>query len=255
MNTLDTAATYGNSEEVLGAALEETGLCGKFNVITKTPIFPIETSEADAEKLIRESLERSLKRLRITKLAAVLIHNEQNLPFFPILERIVSEGYAEGAGISLDTQEVLTRFQDIVYRAKFVQVPSNLLDRRFDAFIDSAPARGALVFARSAYLQGALLMPINELPPYLQGLIPWREKLEKIALNEEMTLKELCFRYLISLFGVTSVVFGVDNQLQIVENVSCAKKGALDPAVVEAVRSSVPLLDEHLIRPSLWGKR
>ena len=104
VNTLDTAAAYGSSEEVLGRALEESGLADKFQIITKIPIFPADTPEKDAEKLIRDSLERSLERLRCPKLRAVLIHNEQNLPYFSILERICAEGYADGAGISLDSR-------------------------------------------------------------------------------------------------------------------------------------------------------
>lgn len=255
VNTLDTAAAYGTSEEVLGRALDETGLSDRFQIITKIPIFPAETSEKDAEKLIRESLTRSLDRLRRSKLTAVLVHNEQNIPHFPVLERVCAEGIADGAGLSLDSQESLTRSKETVWRAKYVQLPSNLLDRRFDEFIDTAPNRGAFIFTRSACLQGLLLMPSSEIPSHLRDLVPWRQKAELIAEKAGLSLKELCFRYLISLSGVSSIVFGVDNPDQIRENCSFAQKGALDSEIVQAIRREIPLLEESLIRPFLWSKR
>lgn len=255
VNTLDTAAAYGTSEEVLGRALEESGLSDAFQIITKIPIFPAETSEKDAERLIRESLERSITRLRRPKLRAVLIHNEQNLSHFPVLERVCAEGYADGAGISLDSYRSLSEKREIVWRAGYVQLPSNLLDRRFDEFIDSAPERGAFVFTRSACLQGLLLMPADDVPPHLRELLPWREKARGIADLLGISVKELCFRYLVSLPGVASVVFGVDNKDQLAENCSYAGKGPLPDGAAARIRSEIPLLEESLIRPFLWSRR
>lgn len=255
VNTLDTAAAYGSSEEVLGRALEESGLADKFQIITKIPIFPADTPEKDAEKLIRDSLERSLERLRCPKLRAVLIHNEQNLPYFSILERICAEGYADGAGISLDSRASLIEFREIVRHAEYVQLPSNLVDRRFDEFIDSAPERGAFIFTRSACLQGLLLIPDCDFPPHLRDLLPWRERAQRIAEVLGISVKELCFRYLVSLAGVASIVFGVDNKEQLAENCSYARKGPLPGAAVERIRSEIPLLEESLIRPFLWSRR
>lgn len=255
VDTLDTAAAYGSSEETLGRALAETQLADRFRIITKTPVLPIDCDEKTAESLIRASLQESLRRLRREKVTAVLIHNERNIPFFPILERIAAEGFADGAGLSLDSSESLTKYPETVERARFVQLPSNLLDRRFDALIDSAPTRGTAVFARSACLQGLLLLPTAEIPATLAALIPWRERLERIARDADVPLKELCFRYLISLEGVTSVVFGVDNREQVLENTRYAKKGPLAESVVAAIRSEIPLLDERLIRPHLWTRQ
>lgn len=255
VNTLDTAAAYGSSEEVLGQALSETGLADRFRIITKIPIFPTDFDEKKAEMLIRENLRESLRRLRRVKVAAVLVHNEQNIPFFPILERVAAEGFADGVGLSLDSLDSLTKYRETIERVKFIQLPSNLLDRRFDALIDSAPSRGTAIFTRSACLQGLLLMPTVDFPDHLRELIPWRQRLEKIAADADISLKELCFRYLISLSGVTSVVFGVDNREQVLENVRFAKNGPLDPSVVTAVRTVIPLLEERLIRPFLWSRK
>ncbi len=255
VNTLDTAAAYGTSEEVLGQALEESGLAERFQIITKIPLFPAEMSEKDAELLIRKSLDRSLERLRRSKLCAVLIHNEQNLSHFSVLERVCAEGYADGAGVSLDSQRSLAEFRETVFRAKYVQLPSNVVDRRFDEFIDDAPRRGAFVFTRSACLQGLLLMTADDVPPHLRGILPWREKARGIADRLGISVKELCFRYLISLPGVASVVFGVDNQEQLAENCSYAEKGPLPDGTAVRIRSEIPLLEESLIRPFLWPRR
>jgi aryl-alcohol dehydrogenase-like predicted oxidoreductase len=70
ITALDTAAAYGDSEEVLGKALTELGIKDKVTVVTKVPPIPENT---DPEKFIKESLISSLKRLKLDVLPVVLI--------------------------------------------------------------------------------------------------------------------------------------------------------------------------------------
>ena len=57
VNALDTAPEYGDSEEVIGNALKELGLLGKFKTVTKIPRVP---ENCDPEKFIETSLKKTL---------------------------------------------------------------------------------------------------------------------------------------------------------------------------------------------------
>ncbi len=100
VNCLDTAAGYGDSEVVLGRALAELKLKDKMHVISKVPgISQQNISERDAERFIVESVENSLARLGIQRLAACLFHVEQDIRHIGILQRLEKKGLIGGAGI------------------------------------------------------------------------------------------------------------------------------------------------------------
>ena len=249
VTALDTAAAYGTSEEVVGAALERLGLKEAMTVVSKVP--PIEaTNDAEAETVIEQTLVRSLKRLRLERLAVCLLHREDDLRFLPVLEKMVGRGLIGGAGVSLDSDRYLTQAASV----RFIQLPCNILDRRFEAFWPVALKNGIHLFSRSVYLQGLLLMPEEKIKPGLADVIPVRRRLAGIAHEEGYTLSELCMRYVLSNPAIGSVLTGVDTPEQLRENVRLAASGPLPADVLERVRSCVPDLPESLVRPALWKK-
>ena len=249
VTALDTAAAYGTSEEVVGAALERLGLKEAMTVVSKVP--PIEaTNDAEAETVIEQTLVRSLKRLRLERLAVCLLHREDDLRFLPVLEKMVGRGLIGGAGVSLDSDRYLTQAASV----RFIQLPCNILDRRFEAFWPVALKNGIHLFSRSVYLQGLLLMPEEKIKPGLADVIPVRRGLAGIAHEEGYTLSELCMRYVLSNPAIGSVLTGVDTPEQLRENVRLAASGPLPADVLERVRSCVPDLPESLVRPALWKK-
>ena len=86
VTALDTAPEYGDSEEVIGRALDELGLAGRFRIVTKIPKLP---EGCDAEKFIAESLENSLRRLRIERVDAALLHAEEYFIYLDALKSMV----------------------------------------------------------------------------------------------------------------------------------------------------------------------
>jgi len=243
VDSLDTAAGYGESEDVLGRAIAELGVASRFKIVSKVPRIP---AEGDPEKFIRASVENSLRRLRLETLPLVLFHDEEDMPHLPILRELVGKGLIEAAGVSLDSTDLVTEAETI----DAVQFPCNPLDHRYDALIARRAEAGLQTFFRSVYLQGLLVMPEEKIPATLAEVIPWRKKLESFGLP----LKELCFRYLLSIPGKNSVLFGVDTPDQLRENLSLARAGALPPDLYQAVKDAVPLLPDVLIRPSKWRR-
>ena len=253
VNCLDTAAGYGDSEVVLGRALAELKLKDKMHVISKVPgISQQNISERDAERFIVESVENSLARLGIQRLAACLFHVEQDIRHIGILQRLEKKGLIGGAGISLDTNQYC---KDVIAAGiKYVQLPYNVLDKRFDEFFPLAQKSGIAVFTRSVYLQGLLLMPEDKIRESLQEVIPVRRRLACLAAEAGMDISELCMRFVLSNPAITSVLTGVDNIEQLRQNLQLMGKAALPAALYREAKAAVPLLEEKIIRPSLWDK-
>ena len=249
VTALDTAAAYGTSEEVLGAALERLGLREAMTVVSKVPPIP-DGTDAEAERFIERSIRESLRRLRLDRLAVCLLHREEDLRHLPLLEKMVGRGLTGGAGVSLDSNRFLAEAAAV----RYLQLHCNLLDRRFDAFWPVAMQKRIHVFARSVYLQGLLLMPEARIRPNLSAVIPVRRGLEAVAREAGGTMAELCMRYVLSNPAVASVLTGVDTPKQMRENLRVAALGPLPAAVLDRVQACVPDLPEPLVRPALWGR-
>ena len=249
VTALDTAAAYGTSEEVLGAALERLGLREAMTVVSKVPPIP-DGTDAETERFIERSIRESLRRLRLDRLAVCLLHREEDLRHLPLLEKMVGRGLTDGVGVSLDSNRFLAEAAAV----RYLQLPCNLLDRRFDAFWPVAMQKRIHVFARSVYLQGLLLMPEARIRPNLSAVIPVRRGLEAVAREAGGTMAELCMRYVLSNPAVASVLTGVDTPEQMRENLRVAALGPLPAAVFDRVQACVPDLPEPLVRPALWGR-
>jgi len=249
VTALDTAAAYGTSEEVLGAALERLGLREAMAVVSKVPPIP-DGTDAEAERFIEHSIRGSLQRLRLDQLAVCLLHREDDLRHLPLLEKMVERGLIAGAGVSLDSDRFLTEAANV----RYIQLPYNVLDRRFDAFWSVAIQKKIYVFSRSVYLQGLLLMPEAHIRPSLSEVIPVRRDLETVAREAGCTMAELCMRYALSNPAVASVLTGVDTPEQMRENLRVAALGPLPAAVLDRIQACVPDLPESLVRPALWGR-
>ena len=253
ITSFDTAAAYGNSEIVLGRIFEELNIKDKVEVVSKVaPLKEHKLSKYEVEKKINESVETSLERLGIEQLAACLFHREEDFEYIDVMRKLEKQGLIAGSGVSLDSAEYCDEVlnNDI----KFLQVPYNILDRRFDSFWPKAEASAISIFTRSVYLQGLLLMPEENIIPHLKSVIPVRRELEKLAKGSDMDMAELCMRYVLCNSAVTSVLTGVDSGEQLIQNIELFQKGPLPDEILDKAKEIVPFLPEELIRPILWPK-
>lgn len=238
INALDTAPEYGSSEDVIGNALSELGLAGKFHVITKIPKVPTDT---DPEKFIENSLHASLRRLKLKTLAGALIHIEDDCIYLDILNSMKQKGLIATAGISLNTLV----HKDSGATADCLQIPCSLLDHRFDHCFDRGNRH---CFIRGAYLQGMLLMPEEKI--FVSEIIPIRRKLAALGLP----MAELALRYLFAKPGSKSVLTGVESVAQLRENLRIAQLPPLPADLLAEIEKIVlPPLDEICVSPWMWN--
>lgn len=253
ITSFDTASAYGDSEKVLGQIFQELKLKDKVKVVSKVPpVKELNLSLSEAEKMINKSVETSLKRLGIDQLSACLFHREEDFKYIDILRKLETRGLIAGSGVSLDSSKYCEQVID--KDIKLLQVPYNILDKRFDSFWSKAKAAGIKIFTRSVYLQGLLLMPEENIIPHLQSLIPVRRELERLAEDSSMDMIELCMRYVLCNPAITSVLTGVDSSEQLKQNIELFNKGPLANNLLTKIKKLIPIFPPAIIRPIFWPK-
>lgn len=246
VDTLDTAAAYGTSEEVLG----RTGV-DAFKVISKVPS-GTEHLEKPAN-WVKRCIDQSLSNLRCDSLYGLLLHRPLDLlqsngrELYDALVDIKRQGLAEKIGISVygpDDLEKLAAFD-----FDLVQAPMNILDRRLknSGWLEKLSKQGTEVHIRSAFLQGLLLMPAAQRPEYFK---PWRSlftEYDAWVAVQQLTPLQACLGYLNGHPEINKIVVGVDTPEQLREIVSAAKTPT--PTVPDNIQTS----DLNLINPGLWA--
>jgi aryl-alcohol dehydrogenase-like predicted oxidoreductase len=253
--TLDTAAAYGESESVLGRALREIGALEQVTIVSK--VLPLKRMERErtpenVERWIGNSVVSSLQRLGIDSLPVCLFHDPDDIAHMEVLLGLERQGLVQRAGVSIGTPDQTEAILSTP-GVEAIQIPANMLDRRIleAGHLARASESGTAVFVRSIYLQGLLVMPLDEIMPELHEVVPVRRALQRIAGDAGMTMPEMALRYGLSLPGVTSVLTGVETVEQMEANINIAARGPLPPGVMQAIGEAVPDLSGTII-PSPW---
>ncbi len=248
MDTIDTAIAYGESEACLGQA-DVSGL----KVVTKLPPVPAQcTAVLD---WVRSEVIASLQRLRIERLYGLLVHQVGQLgegcgaALAASLQALKAEGLVQKIGVSIYAPDGL-EMASAAGVLDLVQAPFNLFDRRLDdsGWLQRLSEQGVEVHARSAFLQGLLLMQATDVP---NTFSPWAKQLGSwhgwLAAHPNVTAAHACLAFVASYPQVDRVVVGVDDLAQF--------KQLLKAAVLHLPEALPDLScsDEMLINPSNWN--
>lgn len=223
IDLIDTAAAYGNSETVLGNVLDEIDY--PFRVVTKIP--PMHKSafvQTDGKRL-RRLFEDSLKRLRRSRVYAVLMHSADDLlapgaaHLFRELMLLKNEGLVTKIGVSVYSPQQADRVLGS-FPLDLLQLPINLLDQRAvaDGYLERFKALSIEIHARSVFLQGLFFMPAADLPAFFDPAKPALNYLQNEARRHDVSIQSLALAYLHSIKEVDYAVIGVNNVSQLREN-------------------------------------
>lgn len=239
ITTLDTAPAYGDAEATIGTSAEA------FVVHTKV----------EAGHLPSESLRRSQARLGS--------HVVEVLYFHDPTEVLRPHGPAATDARALLVDRDLRLGASVYERAQFeaaiddpaiavVQVPVNLLDRRFagDA-LTVAAASGTAVVLRSVLLQGVLAADPAALPPHVAHLSTHVAAVAGIAREHGLSPVELALGWVATLPSVEGVVLGATSPRELTELVAAAST-VLSPEAIAAV-DAIDLPDSAACDPRRWA--
>ncbi|MEI7707613.1 MAG: aldo/keto reductase [Chlorobium sp.] len=247
IDTLDTAIAYGESEVALGQA----GTQG-FNVVTKLPALPDDC--LDVISWVMEQVDASFTRLGVSSVYALLLHRPEQLlgphgkELYEALYALKERGKVQKVGVSIYNPlelDALTR----LFHFDLVQAPFNIIDSRLyrAGWLQRLKDDEVEIHTRSAFLQGLLLMPEENLP---SKFTPWSDLFQRWhtwQAEHHVSALHACLAFSLSFPEIDRVIVGADsiNQLdQIIKASRLTLPDNLPDLYCEA---------ENLINPARWS--
>ena len=247
VDTLDTAAAYGESEARLGALGVES-----FRVVTKLPSMPAHVEDVAA--WVQSEVQDSLSRLRVPHLHALMLHRPLELlgprgdRLYQALNRLKQTQVIDKIGVSVygpeQLEALIPRFP-----IEIVQAPLNLVDRRLhrSGWLRRLHDLGIEVHTRSAFLQGLLLMPAGMLPErFVRWVALWANWHGWLQEHKVSPIRA-CLAYPLSHPEIDRVVVGADSPDQLWQIFDAAADGW------SAGFPDLACEDPDLIDPSRWS--
>ena len=253
IKTLDTARAYGTSEDVIGRWRRQRSVA--CHVVTKlTPLTMVASEEMPS--VARNSLREFALAIGGEPIDLVLAHRETDLlvpAVRAVLEGAIQEGLIAAYGASVSTIDGALRLMDAVPIAA-IQLPASLADRRFEPVVDRANRLGTRVFARSIFLQGALLMKAAALPAHLALLKPALKVLLDVSMVTGISATELCLLAVRDRKGIDSLVVGVDSAHQLTAHIAAIDAAPLAREVTDQLDEAFGGLPDKVLDPGCWPK-
>jgi aryl-alcohol dehydrogenase-like predicted oxidoreductase len=252
VRTIDTAPAYGESEALIGRLLPSGT---EVQVVTKTStLTTAEVTKADRQAL-RDSAERSRERLQRDRLDALLVHHGSDLGL-PGGERISEAlielretGFADRIGVSIYDRAELELARRLL-PLDIVQLPLNAFDQRFlrDGTLAELRDEGIEVHARSAFLQGLLLIAPDELPSHLEAAAAALCRFREWGRSRDLSPIEAALAAVRDQLGVDLILVGANSASELAECVAAMNA----PPTPEAGITSLAVNNPALIDPRHW---
>ena len=254
---IDTAQTYGSSEEVVGKMTEIH--TRKFKIMTKLAKGSARNQRIKCWEGWENSWEESLKRLKTNTIEAMLIHNKdelkgengQNLKKW--LQNKKSEGKIKKIGISIyeskDLESIDTSFFDII------QIPFSIYDQRLkrDGTISKIAKKGVEIHARSLFLQGLIVSDLRSWPKWANN----SAKLHHSNFIEYINQRKLSkISYALGFIrnepNIKTAIIGICSKDQLLEVLDGWKQAN---SINGENWAKWALNDEHLLDPRKWSNK
>jgi aryl-alcohol dehydrogenase-like predicted oxidoreductase len=246
INHFDTAIAYGDAEDLLGIHLDRA-----LNPVVDAKL---DKKSCQSSELIIRSTKDILRRLRLNQLSVLYLHSDALLgtalgpEIKRGLEAVLDLGLCKRIGVSVYSEETILISKKVVPKLSVFQVPENICDRRLYAShkIEELAFNGNSFCIRSVFLQGLLLMNLEEIPKKLNNAVSGIEQLRDFATKHSITRLELCISYAKSIPWVESIIVGVASLEQLQEIMKCQTEL---PTGWERV---IPSLPRDILDPRKW---
>ncbi len=241
IETLDTASSYGNSEQILG----EIGV-NNYQIVTKTTPFKNSVDE------VIDNFLKSLENLNRNQVDGLLIHDINDIKnkrfdvLFENLDKLKQQGLVNKIGFSTYTPEQVDFLLEN-FDFDLIQVPFNVFDNRLivGGQLKRLKNKGIEIHARSVFLQG-LLLDFRALSKYF---LTWEEEFndyQVVVKKSGLSLLEYALNFALNIEQLDKVLVGVNsiNQLQEITQASQNK--------IESTLLPFAINDIKLLNPGLW---
>lgn len=247
LQILDSAATYGAAQEVIGKALREENLCEHFSVVTKVHL----AKSHDLKGQLKRQIEQTLQELRGVPLHSVMIHHGYQLvDFAGELPKLLVEAQKEYGLSKLGASfyrvgEYEQAAQEM--RLDVVQVPFNVFNQSFEAAFQNKAQRPE-VHVRSIFLQGVLLAEPVTRPKYFARFKEELSEYDRTVAASELSPLEYNLNVARSQKWIDRIVVGVTTAEELRAILMARSKDSILPS------GHLNNTNESLTDPSKWDR-
>ncbi len=252
---LDTARSYGQSEQSIGQLLNKAGK--SFRLVSKIDpaVFREDYSNSGIIANTELSLATTIANLSPTPVDTILLHRGAHRTvrdglIWKYLLKAKSENRFQRLGISAaNPTEAMEALEDST--VEVIQVASSLLDQRLRLanFFEKAASQNVEIHVRSIFLQGVAHMRQEDLPIHLNGLVPDLMRIKNYASTIAVKPSLLWLQYAMSL-NVKYLLLGVEKCSQLEENLEQLRYPIIEE--LESFRLTLKENRAELLDSSLW---
>jgi len=245
IDTLDTAAAYGQSEAVLGALLAKQP--SAFHVVSKLPP-KIEAVD------VGKAIDTSLSKLGLNQAKAFLAHDMESFKNIQVREglaRAKDEGRIRQYGVSVYYPDDVRWLLDNHIAFDIIQFPFNVFDQRFRPLLPLLKSNDVEIHTRSVFLQGLFFLDPAALPEHFASVQARLVALAQLADAHEIPLSALLLNVALAHEAIDKVVIGVASLEELRENVEAHHYIEKTKAILEEIHEFA-LQDEHILLPFHW---
>ncbi len=241
---IDTAFSYYTDDKLKKLHLRD------WKITTKIPIIK---SNKNIKKFIFNNVEKSIKKLKITRFDTILIHDTSQLfsnkgnEILESFESLKASGLTDKIGYSVYYPDELRNLIKI-FKPDTVQIPYSIADRRFEKnnFLKKIKNLGIKVEARSIFLKGLLLLSSLNRPFYFNK---WKKELSMWDIyihNNQLDRIQVCLDFINSNKEIDNFIIGFDSLDQFNE--------ILEKNKTKKTKNfyNFKFLDEKILIPSNW---
>lgn len=237
INMLDTSASYGDSEVVLGNTMGSGGV--GFRIISKYP---------KSAQSVGVVLSKTLCDLKQDSVYGYLLHHFEVYKDDPSVwrefEAVRSKGRVGKIGFSLYNPDELELIFERGDKFDLVQFPYNIFDRQFEPYMPELKKRGVEIHVRSTFLQGLFFKDVNTLPSKLMPMKRYLVDLHDYARSINLSIAQVALNFNLQNINIDGVLIGVDNVAQLEENISAISDTRID--------INIDVREKELLSPVNW---
>ncbi|MNB89827.1 General stress protein 69 [compost metagenome] len=262
----DTAPGYGESEKIIGQYLNNVTPWYKntrpFEIVTKIPkIDETQTyNSLEIDRILEESLYQSIDNLSVNAIDCCLLHSPVNMishqhKVIHSLKKLKDKGLTKKIGVSVYSPEDIIQFLGID-GVDIIQVPINIFDLRLinSGLLKDLKQHGVEIHARSVYLQGLILMSLEQLPTYLNEARTYLSELKELSITSGITCAQLALLFVRDLLEIDKMIIGCESINQLDENIDLMGYPKLDELVKSEILRAFSVVPEYIVNPSKWRR-
>lgn len=248
IGTLDTAYSYGESEEIIGEFLSKPG--ANFDVISKMPDL-----DKGGVSAVKNYFLITLRNLKQAKIYGYLVHKFDNIiarkELWDELESLKRQGLVSKIGVSLYLTNELEYLLNSGIRFDIAQVPYNIFDQRFETYFPLLKEMGIEIHARSVFLQGLFFLEGDRFDREFEPAKRAMDKLRDISSRHGIPIPALCLCFAFLNPYIRKVIVGVDSLRQLKENITSLERADEVRRIYDLFKS-LKLHNDKVILPCNW---